>query len=188
MVLHGGFFQFYSYNIGKVREDCVRRSQRLGTALFIFLISARILGAQSNVVLDSFLDDDQASFGISVYLVLVAAGIVDEDASPAEALRLYAETGRRPLRDKQLEDPLTAGEFGHVLFQALDIPGGIMYSILPGPWYAAKELDHKRLLPEKKLARQLLTPFEVVYALQKALELGTVADPGKAADPDEVAD
>ncbi|OHD79939.1 MAG: hypothetical protein A3J97_00430 [Spirochaetes bacterium RIFOXYC1_FULL_54_7] len=152
------------------------RSQRLVIVVIVITASARILWAQSNTVLDLFLENEQASFGTSVYLVLVAAGAMDEDSSPADALRLYAEIGRRPLRGKQLDDPLTAGELGHVLFQALEISGGIMYSILPGPWYAAKELDHKRLLPEKKFARQFLSPFEVVYALQKALELGQVAD------------
>jgi hypothetical protein len=154
----------------------VSRSQRLGIVFLVITASARMLWAQSNTVLDSFLENEQARFGTSVYLVLVASGAIDEDTSPAEALRLYADTGRRPLTGKNLDDPLTAGEFGHVLFQVLGISGGIMYSIIPGPWYAAKELDHKRLLPEKKLARQLLTPFEVVYALQKALELGKVAD------------
>ena len=150
----------------------MRQKQLLGLVLAIALTSASMVGAQSNAVMDQFLEKDQANFGISVYLVLVAAGALAEDSSPSEALVLYAETGRRPLKNKLLDDTITAGEFGHLLFQVLGISGGIMYSILPGPWYGAKELDHKKLLPEKRLSRQVLTPFEVVYALQKALELG----------------
>jgi hypothetical protein len=140
------------------------------------VVLVQISGAQSNTILDAFLEAESASFELSVYLVLVAAGDVEETASPAEALQRYAETGRRPLTRKLAADPVTAGEFGHLLMQALSISGGLMYSLFPGPWYAAKELSHKRLLPEVRLARQILTPFEVVYALQKALELGKAVE------------
>jgi hypothetical protein len=175
-ILYHCFFQFISYNYSQDPEVFVNRSQRLGIVFLVITASTRILWAQSNTVLDSFLEDGQARFGTSVYLVLVAAGTISEDSSPAEALAAYAATGRKPLRDKQLDDTVTAGEFGHILLQALGIPGGLMYSMFPGPWYAAKELAHKRLLPETRLAAQVLTPFEVVYALQKALELGEAAD------------
>lgn len=144
--------------------------------LLCLLAFAQASGAQSNTVLDSFLDAEVASFELSIYLVLVASGAMEETASPAEALQRYAGIGRRPLTRKLADEPVTAGEFGHILLQALSIPGGFMYSLFPGPWYAAKEMNHKRLLPEDRLARQVLTPFEVVYALQKALELGKAAD------------
>ena len=145
--------------------------------LLCLIIMVQASSAQSNTVLDTFLEAESASFELSVYLVLVASGVVDESASPAEAMESYALVGRKPLMRQQAEDhPITAGEFGHILLQALGIPGGLMYSVFPGPWYAAKELNHKRLLPEPRLARQVLTPFEVVYALQKALELGEAVD------------
>ena len=144
--------------------------------LLCMLIVVQVSSAQSNTVLDAFLEAENASFELSVYLVLVASGTVDESASPAEAMERYAVVGRKPLTEKQADEAITAGEFGHLLLQALGIPGGLMYSVFPGPWYAAKELNHKRLLPEPRLASQVLTPFEVVYALQKALELGKAVD------------
>lgn len=134
--------------------------------LFLFLGQS---AAQSNETLDSFLEQEKASFGHSAYMILTAAGILDEETSVDEALAALAGSEvEGPSRTA--EEAITLGEYSYLLMQALEIRGGLMYRIFPGPRYAARELKYLDLIPGDAGPGRSLSGTEAVQILGRALE------------------
>lgn len=135
--------------------------------LFFLAALSLPLGAQSNEIIDSFLNRPWADVPTTAYLVLYAAGDIAEDTSPAQALSRALE---RRLIEGDPRQALTAGDFSQLLFKSLGLGGGVLFNFIGGPWYAVRELNHRRYLPGVKFAQERVTPFEVVQALSRALE------------------
>jgi hypothetical protein len=117
------------------------------TWLVALLVVAGVipLAAQSNEFMDLLLDTPQASLGQAAYLLLTARGVVAEEASPEQAVEALATQGwKTPAR--QAGEPVTLGEYCFLLMQAYEVKGGLMYRIVPGPRYAARELAYRKLI------------------------------------------
>ena len=127
------------------------------------------LAAQSNTVIDTLLDARDAAFGDAAYLVLSAAKIVPEKATPKDAVwtlqaRDWGVAGR------SAKDPITLGEYAFLLMKAFDIRGGIMYRLFPGPRYACRELAFLGLLEGNTTPNRRLAGDEAVRVLSRFLE------------------
>ena len=106
--------------------------EKLIVSLLALFVAVLLLEAQSNTVIDSLLGSREAAFGDAVYLVLSAAKIVPEKATPNDAVwalqaRDWGVAGR------SAKDPIDLGEYAFLLMRAFDVHGGIMYRLFPAP-------------------------------------------------------
>ncbi|MFW6250546.1 MAG: hypothetical protein ACOC47_05515 [Alkalispirochaetaceae bacterium] len=107
--------------------------------VFVLLfVLAVALSAQSNQLVDRMLGDEAADTADAAYMALLSADMIEETASPQEALSLARERGWLA-QEADGGDPTTFGTFVYMLMEAHGEAGGVMYRIFPGPRYAAKE-------------------------------------------------
>jgi hypothetical protein len=125
--------------------------------------------AQSNQVIDGLLEQEQAAFGRVLYLVQTAAGELDENVSPQQAAEQF-DAAQWNVPGKSAEEPVTLGEYSQILMRALDIPGGIMYSMFPGPRYAAREIAYLGFVRGSGAPGRTVSGNEVMYILGRVLE------------------
>ena len=138
-------------------------------AVFLFLFIGVFAFAQSNTTVDVLLEQEQAIFGESAYLVLASAGIISEDASAEDALRALNEAGwlKNPVVSGE---PVKLGVYSFMMMKAYGIKGGLLYRIFPGPRYAARELGSRGLLGEHVSPYRIITGEEAVRFLGNFLE------------------
>lgn len=145
-----------------------RRAVILGAAL---LLVPGILLAQSNEQIDRLLSQERAETGSAAYLVLTAAGIIAEDATPAQAVTVAQERGVLSA-EAQAGDALEFGEFAYLLTDSFDIRGGVMYRLIPGPRYAAREVVYQgwsrtRRAPGEVLSGDAVARIMSIYLNQE---------------------
>ncbi|MBN2536228.1 MAG: hypothetical protein JXB88_25325 [Spirochaetales bacterium] len=136
--------------------------------MIIFILNVPVLFAQLNEQIDLLMEQEKASFGRAVYLVLVASEFCDESVTLAGALEILKgkDWGIPP---KEAEDTLTLGEYSYLLMRAFNIQGGIMYKILPGPRYAVRELAYLKLILENPEPGRIVSGEEVMSLLTRVL-------------------
>lgn len=120
------------------------------------LVAALLLGwaicflpAQSNQLIDRMLEDEGADVADATYMVLLSAGAIDEGASTSEAVVYAREAGWLP-QEVDRGRTITFGEFAYILMEAHQEPGGIMYRLIPGPRYAAREANFQEWSVERR--------------------------------------
>jgi len=124
--------------------------------------------AQSNEIMDSFLAEEQASFGKAAYFVLIAADLVPQDAT----IEAAAEELRRrewKIAPRSADTPVTLGEFSLLLMRALEIRGGIMYTVFRRPRYAAREMDYRGFVVGKSHPGRTLSGEEALRMLSRVV-------------------
>jgi hypothetical protein len=110
--------------------------------VFALLLTITIgVAAQSNETIDQILGQEVATIGSAAYVTLSAAGLVNDDSTPAKAVEVAVEAGWLGA-DKSAQDPAGFGQLAHLLMQAFEIKGGLMYRIFPGPRYATREFTY----------------------------------------------
>ncbi|MGA2477190.1 MAG: hypothetical protein ABSG63_00385 [Spirochaetia bacterium] len=113
-------------------------------AFFLIMMMAAtgvpLLTAQANEILDAILGEAALSYANAAYLVGTASGHLPETITPADAVPGLEQAGFG-LPGRQPTDPVTLGDFSYMLARSFGMHGGIMYSILPGPRYATRELS-----------------------------------------------
>lgn len=135
----------------------------------LFVLSVSHLCAQSNETLDSFLEQEQAVFGYSAYMVLTAADELPEEASPEEAAAAVNRMGWKDSLSAS-DDRINLGEYSSLLMKAFDIRGGLMYTLFPGPRYAARELKYLQCIPGKSAPGRSISGPDAVQILGRVLE------------------
>lgn len=148
---------------------------KLSWGILVLLLLGGILpvSAQSNLVLDDILGREALRAADGAYLALAAAGRIDDQTTPEEAFRLLDDTGWT-LAAAEAGASIRLGDYAYLLMQAFDMRGGIMYRLVPGPRYAARELFFLRLIPENGSPYRSLSGQEAVFMLGRVLELQEV--------------
>jgi hypothetical protein len=133
------------------------------------LFAAGLAVAQSNEVIDEILEQEQATFGQAAYIAFLAAGEAPEDATVEEVYDgiSWAEWN---LEQKGMDDPVTLGEFSYLVMENLGIQGGLMYRMIPGPRYAARELDYLEFLLGSGAPNRALSGQEMLHVMGQALD------------------
>lgn len=126
--------------------------------------------AQSNSSVDTLLSQDQAQGDYVAYMVLAAGGQVGEDSTPEEAFALAQEKGWIPAR-RLAADPIHLDQYCYLVMKSLDLKGGLMYMIFPGPRYAFKEFVAKGIVAPDSPRRKTLAGDEVLRYLRLAMDL-----------------
>jgi len=124
-------------------------------ALVSLLLSVVAGYGQSNDRIDELLVQDPAQTGHVAYLLLSAAGLIDDQYDPETALTYASEQGLLPGR-VDATDAVTFGRYSYLLTQAFDVPGGVMYRLLPGPRYAAREVVYQQWSRKRRSPSELI--------------------------------
>lgn len=133
-------------------------------AVFLLPAWAASVEAQSNAVVDSLLSEKAATFGEAVYMVMAAITAVPDTASPADAIT--ALQGQKwEVKVQDASSPITLGQYSYLLVRAFKMRGGLMYSLFPGPRYAARELAFRKLISGDSSPYRTLSGEEVVQIL-----------------------
>ncbi len=129
------------------QETAMARHPRYGF-LALLLLAAAMLSAQSNEMIDAILAEEAVSIGSAAYLALSAAQLIADDATPGHAVTVAREAGWVS-GDAVADEPATFGELAYLLMRATGVNGGLMYRLIPGPRYAAREFAYRRWSPER---------------------------------------
>lgn len=139
--------------------------------LIVALLPACTTGlwAQSDTVMDTLLAEKSASFGEAVYLVMTAMNAVPDTASVEDAVTAAGQQSWR-LPKADAASPITLGQYSFLLMQAFHVRGGLMYSLFPGPRYAARELAFRKLIAGDASPYRAVSGTEAVQILGSLLE------------------
>ena len=141
--------------------------------LFLFF-GADALSAQSNDILDGFLNQSEADLATTAWLVYLASGELDADATPADAMVLLkSSNAAEKLADESMTvdgtRSVTFGEFAYLAMEAFDQKGGLFYAMFPGPRYAAREFAYRRWIPGRPMPDRPATPWEVSTGISEMI-------------------
>jgi hypothetical protein len=143
-------------------------------AFLLFFAALPLLPAQTVVHdMDALLDSEAVTWADAARFVLPAAGV--ETADAAQAFAAAAERGWLPRK----AEPSGAADFGGISFllmKAFDIPGGVLYSLFPGPRYAYRELVYKGILQGPQDRSWKVSGFHLITLIGKTLELSGVEE------------
>lgn len=143
--------------------------KRFCLLLFVFFcLGAVAATAQSNGVIDEFLGQEKADYSQAVYLVLAAADLISDTATPAEAVNTLAEK-QWGLPSSDAPATITLGQYSYLLMRAFNIPGGLMYRLVPGPRYAVREVAYLGFVTDKPTPYRSLSGEEAMRILGAVL-------------------
>jgi hypothetical protein len=144
------------------------RKRALFLVFVLTAMTAPLLTAQSNEVLDSVLGEAAISYANAAYIVGTASGQVPETTAPAEAIPQLEQAGLG-LPGRGPTDAVTLGDFSYMLTRAFKIEGGLMYRILPGPRYATRELVYLGMITGPAKPGMALSGERALGILEKIL-------------------
>lgn len=144
-----------------------------GTVLGVFLVAVSLLivpsaSAQSNDALDIILSEQELTYGSAALLVLTATGRIDEESSFSQAASRLESLGWG-IEGRAASDPVTLGEYAYLLMRAFELPGGLMYRLVPGPRYAAREVAALRIAEGTAMVNMRLSGERAVRMLGRAM-------------------
>jgi len=133
-------------------------------ALLLVGVCAGSLWAQSNTVVDSLLAEQAATSGEAAYMVMTAIAAVPDSATVEDAVAAV----EAQFKDFKIENPaapITLGKYSELLMRAFKMHGGIMYTILSGGRYAARELAFRNIITGDTSPYRTVSGAEVVQIL-----------------------
>lgn len=137
---------------------------------FVILGGAPALHAQSNEIIDRILAEELITYGSASYLLLFAAGELEEDATLTSAVAAIDRRGDG-LDYRTANVTITLGEFALLTMRVFDIRGGIAYSLLPVPRYAARELTFRGVIQGQTYPRMNLSGERSMRIIGRVLSL-----------------
>ncbi|HOV39405.1 MAG TPA: hypothetical protein PLG79_11820 [Spirochaetales bacterium] len=144
------------------------RQKKLLLVVVLMFLGVMVGFAQSNALIDEILAQKKLGYSYAAYLVLSAAGVVPDTATPEQALEALSQ------QDWGIEVPegpadITLGQYAYLLMRAFDIPGGLMYRLIPGPRYAAREIAFLGFVAEKPSPYRNVSGEEALQILGNVL-------------------
>jgi len=133
----------------------------------LFLLGSALGGAaqaQSNERLDELLGQSPAHLDAASYLILAAAGVIQESASAPEAFA-KAVSLRLLKSDRRPTDGTTVQDLSFLVMATLKIPGGFEWTVAPNPRAAYRELSYLSLINTSDGPDRLVAGDEVVRTL-----------------------
>lgn len=124
---------------------------------------------QSTDIVDSILEQEKVLFAPAAYMVLAASGEAEESLDLEDVVSTLENMGWN-YSGKSGEEPIRLGEYSYLIMKAFDIPGGIFYSLFPGPRYAARELVHRSFVTGDLSYLRNLSGEEALRILGRVLE------------------
>ena len=126
----------------------------------VILLIGGNLAAQSNQLIDTVLAQDHITYGNAATLLATAATPTGNDGTNSTTTFDYPD-----------DHPLTLGEFSLMVMQTFDIPGGIAYSALASPRYAARELAFRNIVQGHSYPRMAVSGERAMRIIGRVLAL-----------------
>jgi hypothetical protein len=139
----------------------------LGLSLFFAPLAAQDAGVDDNAVIDSILSQKAISWENAAWLVGRATQLLDDNATPADAVQKAVSAGWGPA-SRAMEAPLDLRSYSYTLVKALDFPHGLMFQIFPDPRYALRELVFRKIVPVTLPPDKQVSGEEAMRYLQAA--------------------
>jgi hypothetical protein len=136
----------------------------------IFVIATAGISAQSMQVVDDLIAAEAAGFGDTVYMIAVGSGLADESLPVSDTVDLVTDKGWNPAK-KSANEAISCGDLAFIIMQAFELEGGLMYSLLPSPRYALRELIYLGLLERKTHPGSTLSGADVIRILAGAIDI-----------------
>ncbi|MFP4331535.1 MAG: hypothetical protein ACOC45_09445 [Alkalispirochaetaceae bacterium] len=95
-------------------------------------------------MIDEILEEDQISYGNAAYLLLLATGELGREAEVADAYQVAEQSGYAT--GYGIDEGITLGEFSYIAMESFGVPGGLWYTLVPSPRYAARELEFRGII------------------------------------------
>jgi outer membrane protein OmpA-like peptidoglycan-associated protein len=128
-------------------------SARGARVFFCFLVAAFFaappLSAQTAAEMDELLETKALSVSRATRFVLVTSGLCAETSPAGEAYSLAAQNGWLPV-DAAADSPITTGDLCFLIMRAFGMKGSFLYDLFPGPRYAFREFEYRKLLPGRR--------------------------------------
>jgi hypothetical protein len=133
-----------------------------GLLLLLLLALPAMLPAQTAAEMDALLESPVVSCGQGASFILRMGG---ETASAFEQAR---EKGWLPAK-VTADDPLTLGAASLLIMSAMDMKGGIMYKVFPGPRSAFHDLTRLSVIQGRIDPAGCINGWEFLHILDRAL-------------------
>ncbi|MDR0402945.1 MAG: OmpA family protein [Treponema sp.] len=133
----------------------------------LLFLSLTPLAAQTAAELERILALPSLSYGEAAWGVLNAAG-APEDSSGG-AYRVAADSGWLP-KNAAEADPVTMDSLSFLVMKALNIKGGLMYALFPGPRYAYRELVYRKIITGRAYSTMTVSGQRFLRILSRALD------------------
>jgi hypothetical protein len=144
------------------------RQKKLLLVVVLLFLGVMVGFAQSNALIDEILAQKKLGYSYAAYLALSAAGVIPDTATPEQALEALAQ---QDWGIKIPEGPadITLGQYAYLLMRAFNIPGGLMYRLIPSPRYAAREITFLGFVAEKPSPYRNVSGEEALQILENVL-------------------
>lgn len=133
-------------------------------SLLVMVFMSALLFGQSDMVLDSLYEKDEADTLLTSLLVLQAAGQLTFEATTEDAYAYLESQSWGPAILKDGET-ITTGSFSLLVMKSFDLPHGLMYNLLPIKRYALKEMLYMGYILGNPYPSEPMSSFDVVYVL-----------------------
>jgi hypothetical protein len=144
---------------------------RLAAILLVAALCSTALSAQSNQVMDELLNQEQARWAQTAYMLLVCGKWIAESETPEEALKVSQDRGWVS-RSAMADDSVTLGAFSLLAMKALRMGGGLGWSLLPIPYYSLRELAALGIANVSGGEARVLAGEEVIRMIGKIVAVG----------------
>lgn len=145
-------------------------SKTILISLVLSLIQIGSITAQSNDVIDTFLDQNKADLATSIWFVFMAENLIPDDADAADAMDYFLDTDfSEKISAIEPDRPIEFGEFAYIAMEAMDLPGGMMYAAFPSPRYASREFLYRNWMPGRPKQNSTLSPWEVTSSISELI-------------------
>jgi hypothetical protein len=144
---------------------------RTAALMIVFILAACFSAfAQSSDSIDQILAADAISCGWAAYLLLVASDNIAEDAGDARSFDMLRDL--RWIGEKvTAETPITISQYAYVVMRAFGMKGSLLYSLLPGPRYAFRELVDRGVIQGRADPTDTLSGQRAMRILGRVLDI-----------------
>ncbi len=139
--------------------------------LLLLPLVAVVASAQSNAILDSFLQQKQALAAETSYMVAVGGAYLTDTATPEEALAMALANGWIA-QGTAADSPMTVDAISFLVMRAFKIKGGLMYTIFKNHRYALRELMARNVVNGSGGKKRIVSGEEAVGIIGKTAALG----------------
>ncbi len=135
------------------------RERIIASAVLLFVTGVSVAWSQGADLLFSVSTKPVLTLGDAAALVGIAGGSLPPQIEPQAAVDELKRIGFT-LPNDPADAPISIGQYSYLVMQLLDLRGGFLYSLFPGPRYALRELIARGVLNDTAHQGQLLAGTE----------------------------
>ncbi|WP_407425056.1 hypothetical protein [Treponema sp.] len=144
--------------------------KKILSGIILALISNFAVFAQSSERVSALLESETATCAQSSYLAAVYAKLIDEQSTDLQAFEALKSNGYFS-SDSEADSEVTLSELSFIYMKALNLKGGLFYTLFPSKRYSYKELKAKDVLPKESDPSMKVSGRDTIDIFNACLEL-----------------